>query len=287
MANATNSDKTGVSCYDGAGTFNGRTITAGTGISVADGDGVSANPTISADDVVATSYTADSGSAVPVANNLNVLGGTGIDTSGADDTLTISASADVATTYTTDSGIATAAANNINVVGTGSTSTSGSGSTITINSTGGSAGGVIQQMRTATTSYLTLGGNIDFDNSIPQSSQGSQLFTMTFTPTDADSVLVFECSVLCLVEGGSAGGTFALFEGGAAGAIYSIGCLDGELINLSFKYYKTAGTTSPTFYQIKCGASISGRDIYINGNASNRLYGGVASSNFTITEYGA
>jgi len=41
---------------------------------------------------VATSYTCDVGSAVPAANNLNVLGGTGCNTSGSGDTVTINVS---------------------------------------------------------------------------------------------------------------------------------------------------------------------------------------------------
>lgn len=47
-ANAINANNTGIQAYDGAGTFNGRTITAGTGTSVTNGNGVSGNPTINA-----------------------------------------------------------------------------------------------------------------------------------------------------------------------------------------------------------------------------------------------
>ncbi len=39
---------TGLAAYDGAGTFAGRTITAGTGVSVTNGSGVSGNPVINA-----------------------------------------------------------------------------------------------------------------------------------------------------------------------------------------------------------------------------------------------
>lgn len=136
MADATNSDKTGMVAYNGTGTFNGRTITAGTGISVANGDGVSANPTISAGATIATTYTEDSGSATPSLNNLNILGGTGITTSGAGSTVTIDADASVPTTFTEDSGSATPAANNLNILGTGGIVTSGSGSTVTIDGSG-------------------------------------------------------------------------------------------------------------------------------------------------------
>lgn len=64
-----------------------------------------------------TTYTADSGSATPAADNLNVLGGTGLSTSGAGDTLTINADATVPLSFPTDSGTATPAANALTISG--------------------------------------------------------------------------------------------------------------------------------------------------------------------------
>lgn len=47
-ANSINANSTGLAAYDGAGTWAGRTITAGNaGVSVSNGNGVSGNPTIS------------------------------------------------------------------------------------------------------------------------------------------------------------------------------------------------------------------------------------------------
>jgi hypothetical protein len=65
---------TGIAARTGTSTWATRTLTAGTGVSISNGDGVSGNPTISATSSVATTYTADSGTATPSANNLNVLG---------------------------------------------------------------------------------------------------------------------------------------------------------------------------------------------------------------------
>lgn len=46
--NAINLNAAGMVAYDGAGTFSGRTLTAGTGVSITNGNGTGGNPTISA-----------------------------------------------------------------------------------------------------------------------------------------------------------------------------------------------------------------------------------------------
>lgn len=87
---------------------------------------------ISTSGIVATSYTADAGSAVPSAGVLNVLGGTGCSTSGAGNTVTINADGAVPLSFATDSGSAVPAANVITIAGGAGISTSGAGSTVTI-----------------------------------------------------------------------------------------------------------------------------------------------------------
>ena len=46
--NVLNANVAGFQSYDGAFTFNGRTLTAGTGVNITDGDGVAGDPVISA-----------------------------------------------------------------------------------------------------------------------------------------------------------------------------------------------------------------------------------------------
>lgn len=137
------------------------TITAGTGISITNGAGTIQ---IDATGLSATTFTADAGSATPVANNLNVVGvsGQGISTSGAGSTLTVTAanattvSKGVASFNASDFSVSSGAvsingtgvgkfitgdtggalsptANNWNIVGTAAQglSSSGSGSTLT------------------------------------------------------------------------------------------------------------------------------------------------------------
>lgn len=147
------------------------TLTEGTGIDIANAAG---SITISVDTselpTIATTYTADSGSAVPALSNLNIRGGEGIDTSGAGSTITITGElataaanvgasnigissyldADFSVTsgfteladtvvksVAADSGSATPSGHSFTISGGIGLTTSGSGSTITINSSGG------------------------------------------------------------------------------------------------------------------------------------------------------
>jgi hypothetical protein len=80
----------------------------------------------------ATLFTENTGTAIPVAGNLNMVGGTGISTSGSGNTVTITAVGGTPTTFTANSGSATPALNNLNIFGAGGVTTSASGSTINI-----------------------------------------------------------------------------------------------------------------------------------------------------------
>jgi hypothetical protein len=72
--------------------------------------------TWSLDGSVATQYTEDVGVAVPVAGNLNIVGGGGITTNGAGDTVTITDGGLSAQSFPTDSGTATPAAGVLNII---------------------------------------------------------------------------------------------------------------------------------------------------------------------------
>jgi len=80
---------TGFSARTGSETWSLRTLQPGTGISISNPAGVAGDPTISASASVPTTFTADSGSATPAANNLNVLGSGSIATSGSGATITV------------------------------------------------------------------------------------------------------------------------------------------------------------------------------------------------------
>lgn len=134
--NAIDLTQAGIVAYDGAGTFFGRTLTAGSGVSISDGDGVAGNPTITASGTVPITFDADTGTATASSNVLIVTGSGGVSSSASGNTLTYTFSATgqptIATSYSTDSGSATPSLNTLTIAGGTGIDTSGSGSTVSI-----------------------------------------------------------------------------------------------------------------------------------------------------------
>ncbi len=87
---------------------------------------------------IPTQFDTDSGNAVPIANVLEILGGTGITTSASGNTVTIESTGGAgASQFDTDSGSAVPASNIIEILGGTGITTSASGNTVTIDSSGG------------------------------------------------------------------------------------------------------------------------------------------------------
>lgn len=145
-------------------------------------------------------------------------------------------------------------------------------------------GGVVQQVRTSTATRATGTATIPWDDSIPQNTEGTELFTLSITPKSASNVLIFTFSCM-FATSISDQVTFALFQDSTANALYAT---DDQNLSpssgpqtVNFTFYMTAGTTSSTTFKIRYGANTG--STYINGN-TGRIYGGVALTSLIITE---
>jgi len=102
--------------------------------------------------------TSDSGTATASGNNIDVLGGTLINTAAATDTLTVNAADSVIASVGSDSGTATGSSNAISIVGTGGVTTSATGSTVTVDGSGAGGGATVLSQATTSGSTVTLSG---------------------------------------------------------------------------------------------------------------------------------
>lgn len=140
--------------------------------------------------------------------------------------------------------------------------------------------------------YTTSSTIMPGDNTIPQITEGVELFSESYTPKNANNILIIDA----IIFGGASGAEVliaALFEDGAANAIAaSGGAADTNGLNESgtvvLRHVVAAGSVSARTYAVRVGASQSGGVAYINGSlmggTPSRVLGGVGACHFQITE---
>ena len=179
----------------------------------------------------------------------------------------------------------------------GITITPGSG-TLSI---GFSPGTVEQFIYSNTSAAIECATVMPWDDTIPQNTEGDEVLTATITPKNTNNYLVID-----FVGVGSCNLQYpccvALFRDAVANAIAATtwGCDNGKEysqnwnIPISLKFVMPAGTINPITFKIRVGCGIgagAGSGAYINSFydsgsvAQVRVFGGVAATTLTITEY--
>ena len=146
----------------------------------------------------------------------------------------------------------------------------------------GSTGKVLQVVSATTSSVVTCGTTIPWDDTIPQITEGNEVLNLTITPLSATSVIYIKFDA-----SGSASGavtnaaTIAFFKDSGANAIYASqvhfwnASNYGNKFNASYK--ENSSSTTARTYRVRVGADSP--TIYINGNsAGTRRYGGVSTA---------
>jgi hypothetical protein len=149
----------------------------------------------------------------------------------------------------------------------------------------GSGGAVKQVVVSASAAAATGGTVIPFDDTIPQSGEGTQFLSVAITPTSAANVLDIEVSVFATVTGTN-WIILALFQDAvasaiAAGATFVGTSTAGAMITLRFSM--VAGTTSSTTFKLRIGPNVAAT-VTFNGQSGGRIFGGVAASSIKVTE---
>jgi hypothetical protein len=140
--------------------------------------------------------------------------------------------------------------------------------------------------RATNTSYTTCGTIIPEDNTIPQNTEGDEVLSLTVTPTNASSILKLGVSLPVVGTGGSANAIAALFVDSTANAIAAATTefnVAGQVDNISFTHFLSAGSTTQRVYRVRLGSSTAA-DVFLNGDSSSRLYGGVATASLVAEE---
>jgi len=141
-------------------------------------------------------------------------------------------------------------------------------------------------VQTTDTSVHTTTSVIPLDDTIPQNTEGTEIMTVSITPTSADSTLLIE--VMCHVEINSSGVVMigALFQDSDADAIGATKCYSNANADhcMVLRHVMTAGTTSETTFKFRVGVASSYRTLTVNGRGGSRVFGGTLESSIRVTE---
>ncbi len=140
---------------------------------------------------------------------------------------------------------------------------------------------VKQYLTTFSTALITTSTIIPTDNTIPQNTEGSQIFTLSITPTSITSTIFVQCILQCASSTNVP--VVALFKDSSANAIASLsGSINTCCINLM--HVETPGTTSPITYSIRVGPAVAAT-VSINGIGGAQRFNGTSYSTFIIIEF--
>jgi len=146
------------------------------------------------------------------------------------------------------------------------------------------SGELVQQVYAEQASVINCNASIPYDDTIPQSGEGTEVMTATITPTNASNYLHITFNFWGTASAGVSI-RVALFQDATANAL--TGVVDDAPANkhacTSLIYRMVAGTTSATTFKIRAGPG-SG-SFYVNGTlAGARIFGGVSVATLTINE---
>ena len=152
---------------------------------------------------------------------------------------------------------------------------------------GGGSGSIIQKVVTTDQTATDITTVIPVDSTIPQNTEGTEVITVTITPTDSSNYIeLFYKSDMTRNDSGNGGLTGAIFVDSTADAIHSEGCpwhYNGSNLYVGpiVMFYRfLAGSTSARTYKIRMGNQLAGYHIIVNTD----YLGGTNNQYFIATE---
>lgn len=152
------------------------------------------------------------------------------------------------------------------------------------------SGVVLQMVSNSTAVASAASTTIPFDNTIPQSGEGTEVLTVTITPTLNNSRLVIEALVPCSCST-TANIVLALFKDADANAIAAIFQSQAAATypnQVAITHEQASGSTAAMTFKIRIGTS-TGAELGINGTDGGagvtQMLGGVMKVWLRVTEY--
>lgn len=144
-------------------------------------------------------------------------------------------------------------------------------------------GNIIVQSVDATpyTTNANLATALPFDDTVPQSAEGNEILTAAITPTSTSNKIKIVVGGFGTPTGSNSVMIVALFRGTTCVHAFSSSS-NSVLTSIAFNYLDAPATDSATTYSVRVGSHTG--SVYMNGNASNRLFGGVAACTMRLEE---
>jgi hypothetical protein len=149
-------------------------------------------------------------------------------------------------------------------------------------------GKILQVVETSYTTSASTTTLMPSDSTIPQNTEGTEILSLSITPTSSSNKLLIQVSLPFLDGSTAVIICGALFQDSTANALATGIVTTGSTgypTNVSFTHYMTAGTASSTTFKVRYGPH-SGT-AYINRMSSGVTYGNVAAARLTIMEIAA
>jgi hypothetical protein len=146
---------------------------------------------------------------------------------------------------------------------------------------------IAQRVNLQTSAYATGTNIIPLDDTIPQQTEGDQYLSQAITPTNAASTLRVDVTLIAILNTGSQL-SIALFRDATANAlaaIVGVTVTPNDCGTFTFSFEVAAGSTAATTFKVRAGPNAGATTLAVNGRAGSRIFGGVAASSITITEY--
>jgi hypothetical protein len=140
-------------------------------------------------------------------------------------------------------------------------------------------GVVCLQRASYTNSASTAISTMPEDGTVPQNTEGTEVFNEDFTPESATSTLIIK-GIINLDASSSSNLMVAIFAGGSTGAQRTFGTGESRDTQIAFYYEYEPGTTSAVNIMIRAGKG--GGTVLLN---SASLYGSSSVSNLVIEEW--